>query len=236
MGGRVTSSAGAGGARRAHQAEPLTTDRILDTAMGIVEDEGADALTLRRLGAVLGVNHTAVLRHFAGKDAILLGLCGRLMEEALDGFEPAEDWRETLIGLGHRTRQACLRHPSVAILVSARVSRTEAEFRGADTVIAALLQAGFEGREAALLYRAATDLALAMASYEAAFNSVEAEALRGDRLAWRREYLLASPVRYPHLASVAAYLGEITDDEVFETALGFVIDSLAARAAERQTP
>lgn len=210
---------------------PLTQAGIIDAAMLIVEQGGANALTLRRLGAELGTDHTAVLRHFRGKDQIILGLAERLMSEALSGFEPGDGWRETLSRLAREVRQTCIRHPSVAVLAAMRVSRSPDEFRGANVVIAALSQAGLHGRKAALIYRTITDLALAAGAYEAAMLMLDDSARDGDRAALRREYLLASPREYPHLAAVASFLADIDDEEQFETALELILDGVELQAA-----
>lgn len=214
----------------ARRTAPLTREAIVDAAAAIVEGEGSEALTLRRLGAELGANHTAVLRHFSGKDEIVRGLAERLMTVALDGFAPAAHWRETLARLARRVRRACRAHPAVAAIASSRVSRSPAEFRGADTVVGALAEAGLQGREAALVYRAVTDLALAMGAAEAALLTLDEAAREGDRAALQREYLLASPAEYPRLAAVAPHLAGIDDDECFETALALVLDGVELRA------
>ncbi|MEW1902598.1 TetR/AcrR family transcriptional regulator [Streptomyces sp. NPDC086147] len=230
----MTESAGRGAPPgKARRGRPPTTalnqKRILDTALALVEREGPDALTLRRLGAELGTNHTAVLRHFSGKDEILLGLADRLVEEALDGFAPADDWRETLEALARRMRAACLAHPRVALLSTTRVSRRAAEFRGADAVVGALRAAGLGDRDAARYYRSLVDTALALSSYEAASAALDGRAREGDRMAWRREYLAVPPTLYPHLAAVAPHLAEADDDDQFETTLGLLLDAIAAR-------
>lgn len=210
---------------------PLTKAVIIDAAMLIVEQGGANALTLRRLGAELGTDHTAVLRHFRGKDQIVLGLAERLMSEALSEFEPGDGWRETLSQLARQVRRTCIRHPSVAVLAAMRVSRSPDEFHGADVVIAALSQVGLRGRKAALIYRTITDLALAAGAYEAAMLMLDESARDGDRAALRREYLLASPSDYPHLAAVAQFLADIDDEEQFETALELILDGVEVQAA-----
>ncbi|MFF4172765.1 TetR/AcrR family transcriptional regulator [Streptomyces sp. NPDC001744] len=231
----MTESAGQGEPReKARRGRPPSTTlnrkRILDGALALVEREGADALTLRRLGSELGANHTSVLRHFTGKDEILLGLAERLIEEALDGFAPAGDWRRTLESLARRVRAACLAHPQVALSAATRVSRRSAEFRGADVVIGALREAGFGERDAARYYRSLVDTALALSSHEAAVAALDSRSREGDRMAWRREYLAVSPALYPHLAAVAPYLAEADEDDRFETTLGLILDAVAARA------
>ena len=217
--------------RGPRNGRPLTKAVIIDAAMLIVEEGGPNALTLRRLGAELGTDHTAVLRYFRGKDQIILGLAERLMSEALSEFEPGNGWRETLSQLARQVRQTCIRHPSVAVLAAMRVSRSPDEFRGADVVIAALSQVGLRGRKAALIYRTITDLALAAGAYEAAMLRLDESARDGDREALRREYLLASPRDYPHLAAVAQFLADIDADEQFETALELILDGVEAQAA-----
>ncbi|MCX5536293.1 TetR/AcrR family transcriptional regulator [Streptomyces sp. NBC_00006] len=224
-------------ARTARRGRPPSTalnrDRILDAARALLAREGPDALTLRRLGAELGSNHTAVLRHFSGKEEILLGLAEQLIEEAVTGYEPTDSWRETLAGLARRVRGACLTHPQVAAAVAGRVSRRDAEFRGADLVIGALRQAGFGDREAARYYRALADTALAMGAQEAAVAALDSTAREGDRLAWRREYLAVSPTAYPHLASVAPHLADADEDDQFETVLGLLLDAVEMRAPQK---
>ncbi|WP_241745803.1 TetR/AcrR family transcriptional regulator [Streptomyces lydicus] len=226
-----TNSAGATPARRKRRpASFLTSDLILDTAMAVIETDGPEALTFRRLGADLGADHTAVLRHFGGKDDLLLGLAARLVKDALHDFAASESWRETLASLARRIRAACLQHPGVAVLVAGRTSRREPEFHGADVVIGALFEAGLRGREAASYYRVLTDTALAAGAFEAAFNVLDKDAQEGDRLAWRREYLAASPQRYPNLAQVAPYLADIDEEDQFETAIGLFLDAVELRA------
>jgi AcrR family transcriptional regulator len=226
-----TNPAGATPVRRKQRtASFLTPDLILDTAMAVIERDGPEALTFRRLGTDLGADHTAVLRHFRSKDDLLLGLAARLVSDALHDFAPSESWRETLASLARRIRAACLQYPGVAVLVAARTSRREPEFQGADVVIGALLKVGLQGREAASYYRVLADTALASGAFEASFNVLDAGAQEGDRLAWRREYLMASPQRYPNLAKVAPYLAEIDEEDQFETAISLFLDAVELRA------
>lgn len=211
----------------------LSAPVILDAAAIIVEREGPAALTLRKLGTELGVNHTAVLRHFAGKDQIVLGLAERVLEQALDGFVPDGDWDDAFAQLARRVREAYLVHPGIASLVAARVSRSPAEFRGADLVLATFERAGFTGRDAAVLYRTVTDLTLALTAYEASVLALDPAARAGDELAMQREYLLASAGEFPHLAQAAPDLAGISSDEIFESALSLVIDGIRFRRAQQ---
>lgn len=226
---KTENTKGAGARPRAQ----LSSSKILDAAASIVDQEGPGALTLRRLGSVLGVNHTAVLRHFTGKDQIVLGLTERLLEEALGGFEVGGDWAESMRSLARRVRSVYLVHPGIATLVAARVSRSRAEFGGAELVLHTLMQAGFEGREAAVFYRTLTDLVLAMTAFESSIMLLEPSSREGDELAMGREYLLAPAEEFPHLSSVAPLLSGISGEEIFETSLELTIEGLKAMRARR---
>ncbi|MFC4911235.1 TetR/AcrR family transcriptional regulator [Actinomadura gamaensis] len=218
-------------ARRRRSLGFLTPELIVDAAMAIMERDGADALTFRRLGAELGVDHTAVLRHFGGKDDLLLAITDRLLAESLDGLQPSGDWRATLSELARRVRRACRSHPHAAALVAGRTARRDHEFAGAELVIGALLQAGLRGREAASCYRALVDVALAYSAFEAVQLTLSDDAVEGDRRAWSREYLALPPDRYPNIASVASHLPEVDAEDQFEVALALFLDAVELRAA-----
>ena len=53
---------------------PLTKERVLQAAVDLADREGLDALTMRRLGADLGVEAMSLYKHVANKEAILNGI------------------------------------------------------------------------------------------------------------------------------------------------------------------
>ncbi|MGW4533067.1 TetR/AcrR family transcriptional regulator [Nocardia sp. NPDC004340] len=226
-------SSGSAAPRRRRSLSFLTPELILETAMTVMERDGADALTLRQLGAELGVDHTAVLRHFRNKDELLLALSNKLIAEALEGMVPSPDWRDTLRDLAGRVRRACHTHPRVAVVVAGRTSRREAEFAGAEIVIGALLQAGLQGREAASSYRALVEVALSYSALEAMLLTVPEVDRAADHAAWSREYVALPADRYPNIAAVASHLPEVEEEDQFEVALELILDAVELRAARR---
>ena len=56
--------------------EPLTRGRILGAALRLVDGEGMGALSMRRLGAELGVDPMSIYHHLPGKEAVVSGLVG----------------------------------------------------------------------------------------------------------------------------------------------------------------
>jgi hypothetical protein len=98
--------------------------------------------------------------------------------------------------------------------------------RIADTLIGAILDAGFEARTAARVYRAIADFALAGAGGEAAFLALETRLQENDRAAWMRAYRAVDPAEHPHIWRLRDELPAVTDDDVFETILSLVIGGL----------
>ncbi len=87
---------------------------ILAESLRLLDEDGIDGFSLPRLGRALGADQTAVYRHFASKDDIVLALADRLIEEAMTGFEPQECWVDTLIEMALRLRRTYLAHPAAA--------------------------------------------------------------------------------------------------------------------------
>ncbi|MEU2119839.1 TetR family transcriptional regulator [Streptomyces sp. NPDC016459] len=204
---------------------------IVDAALALTDDEGAAALSVRRLAARLGVDPSALYRHVRDKDELHLALADRLFEETLTGFEPSESWRETLRDLALRTRDTALRHPGAAVVATYRTTRRPAEMRIVEHILAAFGRAGCSPALAAVLHRVYGDFSLAWAGMDAAFETLDGAARTGDEQAWIRDYPAADPVAYPAIARSAAHMARLDGTTVFLAALETLLDGLAARIA-----
>ena len=72
----------------------LSSDRIVETARALVDAEGLDALSTRRLAAELGVSGPSLYNHFPTKDEILDAVADAVIGEVdLSMFEDGRDWR-----------------------------------------------------------------------------------------------------------------------------------------------
>ena len=92
--------------------ERLTTDRVMTAALHLVDTEGLDALTMRRLGQALDRDPMALYRYAANRAALLDGVA----ELVLSGLEiptRAGDWREQLRSAAHDFRRLAPSHPNV---------------------------------------------------------------------------------------------------------------------------
>jgi len=183
-----------------------------------------------KLGRALGTDPTAVYRHFASKDDLVLAIADRLIQESSARMEPSDCWVDTLVQSARLLRGCYLAHPAAASLSACRTTQGPAEMRVVNIIIGAVLQAGFEGAEAAKVYRAIGDFTLYWAGSEAAFLALDERSQKKDIGAWTSAYLAADRADYPHIWQVRTELPEVDDDEIFETVLSFIIGGLIQRA------
>jgi len=213
--------------RRGLRRGSLTPELIVKESLKLLDDQGLDGFSMPKLGRALGADPTAVYRHFASKDDLVLAIVDQLIEDAIAGLAPHACWVDTVTDIVRRIRRTFCDHPAAASLAACRTTQRPAEMRIADTLIGAILDAGFEGPTAARVYRAIADFSLAGASGEAAFHALETRLQEKDRAAWMRAYRGVDRAEHPHIWQLREELPAVTDDDVFETILSLVIGGLA---------
>ena len=165
----MANGSGTGPARRASDRGRygrLNQQRVLTTALALVDREGLSALSMRRLGTELGVEAMALYRYASSKDSLLDGLVEALyleLEERLaaDGDEDA-DWRAGLHRIARATYAVCLTHPQAVPLAR----RPAAVLRDHERVLTLLRSAGFDEPTVADVFRAFTAWLLGYVSVE----------------------------------------------------------------------
>jgi AcrR family transcriptional regulator len=210
---------------RTRSGAVLSPDLIVDTAMGLVGEHGAAKLSVRRLGAALGCDPTAIYRHFAGMDALMLAVADRLIGRALAQYEPGGSWKENLRSVARATYAAYLAHPRVAIAVAARVTGGENEARIIELLLGQLRAAGFEGEEAVRLYRSLGDFILAFSAVDADYLAGPAQEQEADTQRWQDAYGAADPQTLPNLAALGPLVVEHAGMSTFESCLALMLDT-----------
>src|SRR2546430_11308821 len=111
---QLTTGSGALEVRRGRSGgrkKPITVDVIIGTAFGIVEREGYEALTMRRLATALDTGVSSLYAHVVNKEDLDELLIGRLCAAIkLPEPDPAS-WRRQIIGAGTQLRDQYLRCP-----------------------------------------------------------------------------------------------------------------------------
>jgi AcrR family transcriptional regulator len=98
--------------------ERLSREAILSAALRIVDDEGIDALTMRRLASTLAVNPMSLYHHLPNKAAVLAGLAELVFAE-LELPDPGDvvPWQEQLKDAARAYRNGLRAHPNLALQV-----------------------------------------------------------------------------------------------------------------------
>jgi AcrR family transcriptional regulator len=100
---------------------PLISKRkTLEAALRIIDEEGLDALSVRRLADELNVNAASLYHHFSNKDEILAGAAKLALEDVRTPETRDEDWRIWIARNGERLRSALVTHPDLIPIMMRR--------------------------------------------------------------------------------------------------------------------
>ena len=135
---------------RQGRAAGLSRDQVLDAAMALVDAEGVDQLTIRRLATTLGVAVTAIYWHVGDKQALLDGLVDRIIDRFAAVSARGSGPEQRLMSVGRSLRRSLLERPDLVAVVQ-RQGRIAALFQPARrALVRELTAAGLTGQEAAI--------------------------------------------------------------------------------------
>jgi TetR/AcrR family tetracycline transcriptional repressor len=106
----------------------LDKQRIVAEAVALLDAEGLDGVTTRKLAARLGVQSPTLYWHLPNKAALVTALADAILDQEFGDMSPPgpdQHWQDWLSGLAERLRRALLAHPDGARVISAaQLSRT----------------------------------------------------------------------------------------------------------------
>ncbi|WP_458780097.1 TetR/AcrR family transcriptional regulator C-terminal domain-containing protein [Arthrobacter sp. D3-16] len=143
---------------RDHKAR-LSRDVVLAKALEVVDAEGLDALTMRRLGQELERDPMSLYRYAENRAALLDGVSELVLNE-LPIHPEDPDWKAQLRHIAHNLRRLALQHPNVVPLLVTRPLSTPLGLRPLGTlrpleqILSLLIGAGFSPADALHVYRA----------------------------------------------------------------------------------
>lgn len=116
-------------AERTTRGKGLTRERLVQAALDIVDRDGLSALSMRRLGAELGVDPMAAYRHFPNKDALLDGVMEAMVAEVDLDIDADAEWQSRLRRLARANLEAMMAHPNALPLLATRPLTTPGSLR-----------------------------------------------------------------------------------------------------------
>ena len=137
----------------------LSRETVLAKALELVDADGLEALTMRRLGQELGRDPMSLYRYAENRAALLDGV-SELVLDQLPIHPEDPDWKAQLRNIAHNLRMLALQHPNVVPLLVTRPLSTPLGLRPLGTlrpleqILDLLVAAGFEPADALHVYRA----------------------------------------------------------------------------------
>lgn len=201
--------------------ERLTRARVIEAAVAFADEHGLDDLSMRKLGAELGVEAMALYNHVDNKDDLYDGMIDFVFEE-IPIPEGDLDWSDHLRQLGEGTMTHFGRHSWIVHLCMARGISGPGALRFMDHVLGLLGDAGFEDEDSHHAWQM-------MASHTMGY-AFQANAGGPDKDLSQFEMMMPRLTReFPNVARLAPYLIDCAWDQEYMFGLEIILDGLQAR-------
>jgi AcrR family transcriptional regulator len=210
----------------------LDRERILDAVERIVSSEGLATLTMRRIGTELGVDPTAVYRHFRNKQALLNALAERLFLTEPD-LDPEQPWQDRLRALAWHSLGRYRAHPDLGMLLARQNDDIAGLIQIRELTLALLDEAGLDVEQAAMMSHLLENQVVGCGLFFA-ISDYKRDPGTDDASAMRRAYAMASEREAPHVVAAAPYLFPETD-RMFDCATDLLIEAIEHQAGQNRT-
>jgi AcrR family transcriptional regulator len=219
--------------RTAPPRRPLDYAQIIDAALKVLDAEGLDGVSMRRVAQELGTGAASLYAHVKNKDELVEGVVDRIFGDVkLPPPRTGDDWRAELTELAHAAREVLAAHRDVAGALWGRIPLGPNAMVLSERVFGVMRRIGLP------------DQVIAWAG-PLLFDYVSADAYEGNVYAQRfgdeagaahyfqsvRNYFSRLPPdRFPNMVALGNSLTTGGSDERFEFGLNVIIDGLAAQA------
>ena len=137
----------------ADRSRRLSRRRVLRAALNLIDREGLDALSMRKLGGALGVEAMALYRHVPNKDALLDGVVELLTADIEIPRSGSAPWPEAMRLVVRSYRELAHAHPHAFPLIALRPLATPGAIARGEATIQLLRDAGIDEGRAVLIFR-----------------------------------------------------------------------------------
>jgi AcrR family transcriptional regulator len=207
----------------ATRRKPLNRERILAAALELVDEQGIDALSMRKLGQALGYEAMSLYNHVANKDDLLDGILDLVLAE-MEPPDP-EGGLPAIRAAAVSAHEALKRHPWAAGMLLAPGRVRPARIRAMDALLGALRHAGFSPETTYHAYHV-LDAHIVGFSLWASTHGKMPEHIEDVR-AWFEETIPVATFPYLHEHGLQHLDGGAYQDvSAFEFALDLLLDSL----------
>jgi AcrR family transcriptional regulator len=189
-----------------------STEEILNTAADLLRTNDAESFSVRKLAAVLGTDSSSLYRHFRNKTELLRAVVDRILAAAMDGYRPADDWKQRITATALRLREAFGQHPQLAAIWGRYGSGGTGSRLVMEEVLQALRASGLPDEEIPPRYHRIVILLVALIASEAGVGTLTPGEYEQGMEQFRVAVLGADPDRFPALAHFAREIRPIGAD------------------------
>lgn len=209
----------------------LDRDAVVGAALRVLDAEGLDAVTIRRVAQELGTSGTALYTYVRDKDELVDLLLDRVIGEVDISSIPVDlSWQEQVRAIGRELRRVFSSHRDVARATLGRIPQGENALSIVEAMLGRLRTAEVPDEVIALgvdllaLYVGAVSYEESMTDPEPAWIATFVDELRSY-------FENLPPDRFPNMVAMAGPLTSTADR--FEFGLDVIVRGLASRATER---
>ena len=210
--------------------EKLNRDRIVDAALRIMDHEGLEALTMRRVAREVGVEAMSLYHHVADKDDLLDGVCARVMTDFRIPEGDERPWIERARHGAREWRRVLKSHPNVIALFAERSKpMTEVDsLRPMEHALSLIMESGADEREAVQVFNVMGGFIMGFVMMETG-QMFTAGALDANEPDPKMVAPTFPAAQLPCIAAALPHLATCDPDEQFEFGLDLLFGGLQTR-------
>jgi AcrR family transcriptional regulator len=214
--------------RRGVPRPQLSREVVVAAALQVLEADGGEALTMRRVAEQIGVSASSLYGYVANKEELVQLVLDRIFEDV--EVPPAGSWQETLREFGRALLAMYRRHPGVAALTLGRVAVTPAMLPLGERVVRELRAAGMPDQVTAYVGDLA-GLYVGAIAYEQDVTPLDGQGT--EFLDQFTAWIKSLPVdRFPNTVALADTAVAGSADDRFEWGMDVIIRGLASYLVE----
>jgi len=205
----------------------LTTERVVDAALDAADEDGIEAVSLRRLAAALKVTPMAIYRHVRNKSHLLDLMAERLLEQLDLAQDEMASWQDRLRRLLGSYLSVAAAHRAAPFLLSRPVA-SPAVARTTEALLAILHSAGLDARQSARFLQVISGMLLGPALHRAAWAAARGRSPDAAGQQAPMEALAAE--EFPYSSSAVQFLDWSPGPEADRLTIELLVRGLEALA------